>query len=328
MRPLVVDFCEEQNAGSNVVRSHGRIGCSNFHTKRSSTAKDLSPSTRRADTGVGGSLMRAPTVRFIVAWLLTTQVAFAADSKPTAPAPAQWTTVKAVTADFGPDLRDANVQLLKSVEERGHDGAGAPLYWVNVVVSKAGRVAYQFIPLAIPSGHDERHALVFYMDDLLELRDVTGDHVPEIIFHAGDRGASDFVSQVHVLQYRPAIGRFVDIRDKGFSESVWDRFRWLEFHRRTLALVADPLVADPPVADPIEPPLDPAWNGSPSRRGAKFHQYVVYGWNPKHQSFRVLHTIPTTHQEHDAATDPFALDAKYIREKLEEYREQAHRPRR
>ncbi len=228
-----------------------------------------------------------------------TRIGAAADSGTNLYDASQWTLVKSATGNFGQALPNAKVELLKSVEQGGHDGAGEPLDRMNVIVSQENRIIYEFMPLAIPSEHDGRHEPSYYMDNLLELRDVTGDHVPEIIFHAGDRSASDFISEVHVLQYRQVVGRFVDIRGPGFSESKWDRFQWLDFHGRALAIVADPI--DPEAADV----------------GGKFHQYVVFGWNPKHQAFRVLFTIPSTHRVHPSGTNPLALEKEYIVEKLE-----------
>ncbi len=65
------------------------------------------------------------------------------------------------------------------------------------------------------------------MDDIgvdagcpLELRDVTDDQVPEIIFHSGWMGASDHVTDIHVLQYTDGpTPRFRDIRANNFAES-------------------------------------------------------------------------------------------------------------
>ncbi len=224
--------------------------------------------------------------------------------------PKQWRVMRSTTASFGTGLDDVDVQLLRTIEQRIHGGTGSPLYSVvNLIVFTAGHLIYQFVPLNLSAPFEEPHPLIGYTDDVLELRDVTGDHIPEIIFHAGDRSASGFMSDVHVLQYRPATHQFVDIRGPGFSESDWDHFRWFEFHGRSLAIVADP----------IEPRLDLTWKGSPSNPSAKFHQYVVFGWNPKHQAFRVILTIPSTHQEHAYGIDPFALDETYILQKLEEH---------
>jgi len=233
-------------------------------------------------------------------------VGVAADSGTTLYEARRWIVMKSAAANFGQALPNAKVELLKTVEQASPEGSGEPLYRVNVVVSQENRTIYEFTSLVFPSGQDGRHEPSYFMDDVLQLRDVTGDHIPEIIFHAGDRSASDFISDVHVLQYRPAVGKFVDIRGPGFSESKWDRFQWLDFHGRALAIVADP----------IEPDA--------AHVSGKLHQYVVFGWNPKHQAFRVLFTIPSTHRVHVSGANPLALEEEYIVEKLEEHH-QHHR---
>jgi hypothetical protein len=186
----------------------------------------------------------------------------------------QWTAVQSAFVKFGKEHPDARVRLLKSIAPTGTDGTGARLlYSVNLIIVENGQLLYSFAPLAVPQYDPQRMDPIFYMDDIgvaagcpLELRDVTGDQVPEIIFHAGWMAASTYATDIHVLQYTDGPIKFRDIRADSFSESWWSKFRWLGLDGRTVAMVAEPVErsADPEVACHACP---------------KFHKYRVYRWN-------------------------------------------------
>jgi hypothetical protein len=213
----------------------------------------------------------------------------------------QWAVVKSATASFGKTLPNASVVLLKSVEATGSSGSGESLYSVNLVVSAQGRILYTFAPLTVPAFDARRLQPVFYMDDLLDLRDVTGDHIPEIIFHAGFRAATDWESEVHVIQYDKAGATFRDIRADGFVESSWWRFRWLGVKGGTLAVVAEPL-------EPSDQPGRP-----------RLHRYLVYGWQAAAGRFALAEIIPSTQQLHRNDQDPFDKDWSYILGKVKKH---------
>jgi hypothetical protein len=185
----------------------------------------------------------------------------------------QWTAVQSALVRFGKEHPDARVQLLKSITPTGQDGIGR---------------------------------LLFYMDDIggdagcpLELRDVTGDQVPEIIFHSGWMAASDHETDIHILQYVNGPTKFRDIRGDHFFESWWWKFRWLDLDGRTVAIVAEPVERseDPEVACHACP---------------KFHKYRVSRWDQGKGSFVLSETIPSTGKLHADDEDPLTTDWLYI----------------
>ena len=221
----------------------------------------------------------------------------------------QWTGVQSTFVKFSKGHPSARVQLLKSITPTGTDGTGGRLlYSVNLIVVENGRLLYSFAPLTVPQFDTHRIDPIFYMDEIgvyagcpLELRDVTGDHVPEIIFHAGWMAVSDHATDIHVLQYNdgPTLG-FRDIRADRFAESWWTGVRFLDLDGRALAVVAEPV--DPPV-----PPGDFVSHGQP-----RFHKYLVYGWSRKTGRFELLQTIAETRHMHDSAEAAFQADWAYI----------------
>jgi hypothetical protein len=222
----------------------------------------------------------------------------------------QWTAVQSTFVSFGTQHRGTRVQVLKSITPTGTDGTGRLLYSVNLIVAEKGLLLYSFAPLAVPQFDAQRTDPVYYMDDIgvdagcpLELRDVTGDQVPEIIFHAGYMGASDHATEIHVLQYTDGPTdriRFRDIRADRFVDSWWTGVRFLNLDGRAFAVIAEPV--DPPVA-----PGDFVSYGQP-----KFHKYLVYGWSRKTERFELLQTISHTRHLHDGAEAGFQADWSYI----------------
>lgn len=148
---------------------------------------------------------------------------------------------------------------------------------------------------------------IFYMDDQgavagppLELRDVTGDHIPEIIFHSGFTAADDSITDIHVIQYSNA--GFRDIRADRFSESMWQKFRWLDLDGQTVGIVAEHM----------KPSDDPYAN---CEQCPKFHRYDVYRWDQTQGKFSLSETIPSTGKLH-SGENPFETDWAYIMAKL------------
>lgn len=227
----------------------------------------------------------------------------------------QWTIVQATFSRFGKDGLDARVQLLKSIAPAGNDGVGRPLYAVNLIVTQNGRLLYSFAPLTVSPSDQRQTVPGFYMDDRgveagcpLELRDVTGDQVPEIIFHSGSAGASDSHTDIHVLQYtHNGQMEFRDVRADHFFESWWWKFRWLDSNGRTVAIVAEP----------VERSDDPELT---CHACPKFHKYRVYRWDQAKGSFVLGETIPSTGKLHRDDENPLDTDWAYIVGKIRDQR--------
>lgn len=222
-----------------------------------------------------GAIPRRARLLLCIVWLLCTRAALAAESPGTSVEPhgiydpSQWTVVKSATGNFGKSLPNAQLLLLRSIPVTGNDGIGRPL--------------------------DDLGGA----DVMLDLRDVTGDHVPEIIFHSGWRAAAARQNVVHVLQYtKDGPTRFRDIRSDSFFDSNWYGLGWLDLDGRTFAVIAEPF--DPPV-----PPDEIVCQECP-----RFYRYLVYRWSQSDARFELRQTIPSTGKLHDEG--PFWTNWSYI----------------
>lgn len=225
--------------------------------------------------------------------------------------PSEWTVVQGAPLRVGKSGTHKRVQLLKSIRPTGEDGVGRPLHSVNLLVTENGRVLYSFAPLETLQRRVHRTQPIYYVDDRgvqagcpLEVRDVTGDGIAEVMFHSGYVGASDWFTQIHVLQYvREETEHFRDVRGERFAESWWRKFRWVHGEASSLAIVAHPVErsSDPEVACHACP---------------KYHQYEVYRWDDTVSGFVLSETIPSTGTLHRDDEDPFQTDWGYIGAKL------------
>ena len=214
---------------------------------------------------------------------------------------ADWAVVKSRSATFLQPLGDVAVVLLKTKRPTQTRTTEVPTHGVNLFVLKEnGDLVYKFaslFPLYDDTGGNS------YVDNVLDLRDVTGDGTPEIIFHSCSWGVSDFTEFVHVLQYHPGEkGQFRDISVDAFAEMRWQRLRWITFEGSTLALIADPIESTEP--------------GMGCRACPKFHQYLVYRWNNAEERFVRVTTIPHTDELHQEDADYIAQDLPHILEAL------------
>ncbi len=254
------------------------------------------------------SLMQSTRSALIV-WILSVHPALGAELKSSSRHrqqlydAKQWTVIKSVSAHFGATLPKATVLLLRSVPVTGRDAVDRPLHSANLVVIANRQIVYAFPPLTVAPS--DSTSPIFDIDDsrhaFLELEDVTGDGLPEIIFHSGWRAASDWENVVHILHF---VGsgptRFRDIHREDFTDSWWHGVRFLKQDRRALAVVAEPV--DPPVA-----PDDFVAHGQP-----RFHRYVVYRWDQKNQHFELQQRIPESGKLHDSAGEALDEDWRLI----------------
>jgi hypothetical protein len=72
------------------------------------------------------------------------------------------------------------------------------------------------------------------MDDYLELRNLTQDRVPQVLFHSGYRGASDGETFEHILAYDKSKAAFADVAPELFYNSGTHGLRWLDLQGRTI----------------------------------------------------------------------------------------------
>jgi hypothetical protein len=149
----------------------------------------------------------------------------------------RWKLIRQVTATFDTHAGPASILLLESPEVTGEGGALQPLNDVDLLVIQAKKVVYDYVKSGVmpPDYNGTR----YYMDDGLEIRDVTGDSVPEILFHSGTEGASDHLVREHVLKYDRARASFTDVAPPPFYHSGTHGLMWLEVRGRGTAVIAD-----------------------------------------------------------------------------------------
>ena len=146
------------------------------------------------------------------------------------------------------------------------------MFDVDVVVRQGRRVLYDYAEQRAGSG---RNDAPYYMDDYLEVRDVTGDNMPEVLFHSGTVGASDSVAAEHILQYDQSTQSVKDISRDVFYNSGTHGLRWLTQPEGSLVVIAD---RDWPASVPL---LDRChYCASP-------FQYDLYGWSARERAFVV-----------------------------------------
>ncbi len=137
-----------------------------------------------------------------------------------------WTLIKSVEGNYGGDA--VKILLLKSVQETGESGTGDPLYDVGLLIIKNNKVVYNYISQGVkPSKYPGVNTTKFYMDDALDMRDVTNDGMSEIIFHSGFMGASDWTTLEHILQYH-SDNSFSDIMAEEFYGSLNHGIAWVD----------------------------------------------------------------------------------------------------
>lgn len=156
-----------------------------------------------------------------------------------------WKAVMKTTAELPGRNGPATVVLLQSQETTAYGGADQPMHDVDLVITAPdGKVLYSYAQTEPPGNNTDRYfadryfADRYFMDEDLRILDVTGDGVPEVLFHSGSRGASDWNSIEHILRYERSTDAFKDITTTGFDHSGRHGFAWLTVNGRTFAVVA------------------------------------------------------------------------------------------
>ena len=160
--------------------------------------------------------------------------------------PAKWSVIRRRRANFGPTLSGCEVLLLKSRLSTDTGGAGQPLYDVHLLVIKESKAIYDYLKEGLkPPDSNGINVTKFLISDTfdhrgdtLDIRDVTSDGVPEIIFHSGFEGASDYAMLNHILRYDRSTMSFTDIGPDEFEESGTQQLRWATIRGHSVAVVA------------------------------------------------------------------------------------------
>jgi hypothetical protein len=179
----------------------------------------------------------------------------------------RWKMIKQIRASFGGDTGlPSEVLLLKSVQPTGR-GGGQPLSDVDLLIMQRGRVIYDYAQEAKSPGSR------FYMDDYLEIRDVTGDGIPEVLFHSGSKGYSDSATAEHILRYDTSKASATDLAPVSFYNSGTHGLRWLVLADRAFVVIADRNWSP-------NAPLEDKCHYCPSP-----FKYNLYQWSSKEEDF-------------------------------------------
>jgi hypothetical protein len=127
--------------------------------------------------------------------------------------------------------------LLKSRRPTGGDGLGNPSHDVQLLILQDSKIVYDYAH-ARPK-QPGYSGVRYYMDDYLEIRDVTNDGTQAVLFHSGYDGVSDSATLEHIILYDESKGSFADTAPDAFYNSGTHGFRWLLAANSTLAVVAE-----------------------------------------------------------------------------------------
>ena len=180
----------------------------------------------------------------------------------------RWQLLKERGVDFAEGSPPSRVLLLRSRKTTGSGGGGQPMNDVEVLVLRGDTIIYGYTNQS-PRPRD------YFRDDYLEIRDVTGDGRPEILFHSGTEGASDASKVEHVLHYDVRTGFVTDIAPGEFYQSGTHGLRWLTSLGREFAVIATRHWK-------AATPLEDRCHYCPSP-----FQYDLLGWNQEKRAFTV-----------------------------------------
>jgi len=191
-----------------------------------------------------------------------------------------WVIVEIKSADFGDNLKNALIALLKSSQPKAFGGAEQPLYEVRLIIISDNRILYDSsdgLATHRPPRPDVDAA--YYVGGALGIEDVTGDFIPEVVFHSGWQFASGYVTLVHVLSYIPDSKRltnFPNIADDRFYFSNDHYLKWLEMNGTIYAIVAEGL-------DSKYFTICPTCE--------RYYQYLLMRWDNTRKTFIITHSI-------------------------------------
>ena len=191
-----------------------------------------------------------------------------------------WVIVETKSADFGDYVKNALVALLKSSQPKAEGGAGQPLHEVRLIIISDDRILYDssgWLATYRPPRSDVD--ATYYMGGALSIKDVTGDSIPEVIFHSGWGFASGYVALAHVLSYIPDSKRrskFQDIADDRFYFSNRRYLKWLDMNGTVYAVVAEGL----------DSKYFTICSNCP-----RYYQYLLLRWDNTRKTFILTHSI-------------------------------------
>ena len=155
----------------------------------------------------------------------------------------EWEVIKRTKATFDAASGPSELALLRSLKPTGASGAGQPLSDVELLILQNGKVIYDHSETVTESrakgnflGETARD---FFIDDYLEIRDLTHDGPRAVLFHSGSVGASDWETVEHVVRWDKSKGSFADVAPGEFFSSRIRGLRWFTLAGGTFVVISD-----------------------------------------------------------------------------------------
>jgi hypothetical protein len=178
----------------------------------------------------------------------------------------RWRLIKQAAVSFVVDSVPSQVLLLKSRKPTGSGGLGQPMNDVELLILRPGGILYE-------------HKAQFFMDEYVEIRDVTGDGNPEVLFHSGSEGASDSSTLEHILHYDKRTDSVTDVASPEFYKSGTHGLRWLTLEGQAFLVIANRNWT-------TTTPLEDRCHYCPSP-----FKHEIFRWNNEKRTFTVYHRL-------------------------------------
>lgn len=198
--------------------------------------------------------------------------------------------------EFEPEVDPVAVYLLRSKESTAVSGVGIPLYDMDLIVTKGGKVVYRFASSSPGTLHpyDDTSFRAYFTEGGIEIKTVTTSvglrRTKNILFEsAGFQGASGGSTYLHILAYDAQIGGFKDVSIPEFETSPFDSTMWFfgkyKGQMRMHLLTAGP---DPSVVRRCH------FCASPYR-------FQLYAWDSELEKFVVVKTFSSKNSYTDSS---------------------------
>jgi hypothetical protein len=215
----------------------------------------------------------------------------------------EWELLDVLPANMGRRLRGIRVLALRSRPDPTKEEYDQR-YRLDVLVVQGNDVLYRFSrdKLNPPAGVGEAEALLVergFLDARMELKDVTNDGVPEVLFISGVYTGLNEVTLYHVIHCNGATRRCWDARHSGFITCRRQEFRWLEWRQRVVAVHARPV---------CDETCDFRYCAAP-------FEFVAYGWDAAKERFVVAKSLKTTER---LTEDGIDANRRYVDQLLRE----------
>jgi len=184
-----------------------------------------------------------------------------------------WAVVASKSADLGrsPKLR---VLLVGSRVVTQESAAGARMHDADLIILEGPQVLYRHrLDSRRPANDDCTDGAS------LEVRDVTRDGVPEVLFRCGRVGVSDYVARLHIVHYDSRERSFHDVARPEFRDGGLGHTLWYRIGKSDVVVTADA-----------------EWRLDESHYQPHYFTYTIYCWAKQSDEFAPVHTVHSDQQ--------------------------------